>query len=310
MKDIPVLTVTGKTLAEAYENAIYQVFTKGCEIKTQYDKAGFPPSKDCTLNLTITDPGSDPMIHKAFPGGIADLREYVMELHGAKDEWVKNMNDSKDTRWEYTYHGRLTRYGAYKKIVSFRDEQQEVVKQSLWTRGLMTEEIGINQVEYVINKLVAQPYTRQAQMITWMPSLDLTCYDPPCLQSIWLRIIENGDDWILNTNIRFRSNDAWSASFFNMFGFIQFIKTIADQIAVKANKKVMLGRVNWLADSYHIYGKDIENCKKMLIDKIESGQPFDKRVYNFNDPDIQLMYGECVPDILKKIEETEKNFAK
>jgi len=31
------------------------------------------------------------MIHKAFPGGIDDLKEYVMELKGFKDDWVKNL---------------------------------------------------------------------------------------------------------------------------------------------------------------------------------------------------------------------------
>jgi len=32
---------------------------------------------------------------------------------------------------------------------------------------------------HVIDKLVEQPYTRQAQMITWMPSVDRNRYDPP-----------------------------------------------------------------------------------------------------------------------------------
>ena len=39
-----------------------------------------------------------------------------------------------------------------------------------------------------IQKLVDQPFTRQAQMITWMPNHDLQVYDPPCLQSLWYRI--------------------------------------------------------------------------------------------------------------------------
>ena len=62
---------------------------------------------DCTLNATVLNPETDPMIHQAFPGGIDELKEYVMELKGFKDHWVKNMNDPDDTRWEYTYHGRL-----------------------------------------------------------------------------------------------------------------------------------------------------------------------------------------------------------
>ena len=66
--------------------------------KTQYDKPGDPLSIDCTLNLTIEEPETDPVIHMAFPGGIDDLKEYVLELKGHKDHWVKNINDEKDTR--------------------------------------------------------------------------------------------------------------------------------------------------------------------------------------------------------------------
>mgnify|MGYP000247427243 CR=1 FL=1 len=56
----------------------------------------------------------------AFPAGVEDLKEYVLELKGAKDHWVKNINDPSDTRWEYTYHGRLAAYGSWKDRKSTR----------------------------------------------------------------------------------------------------------------------------------------------------------------------------------------------
>ena len=97
---------------------------EGTRFKTQYDKPGDPLSIDCTMNITVNDPESDPMIHQAFPGGIDDLKEYVFELKGFKDHWVKNMNDPDDTRWEYTYHGRLKRYGSWKELVGDGEEQE------------------------------------------------------------------------------------------------------------------------------------------------------------------------------------------
>ena len=49
------------------------------------------------------------MIHKAFPGGIADLREYVYELEGRKDSWVKAVNaDGKYGQWSYAVARRPT----------------------------------------------------------------------------------------------------------------------------------------------------------------------------------------------------------
>lgn len=294
MKNIPVIHVAENSLAEAYESALIKLYSEGTRFRTQYDKPDDPMSIDCTMNITVTDPETDPMIHMAFPGGIDELKEYVMELKGYKDHWVKNMNDPSDTRWEYTYHGRLVNYGLWKE----RDPGSG--------RSVM-KGTGIDQVEYIINKLVKQPYTRQAQMITWMPQMDTNCYDPPCLQSLWYRIIddEEGTQW-LNCNVRFRSNDAWNASFMNMFGFIQFNREIiAGEIENRTGRKVKLGRLNWQADSYHIYGKDIAQAREMLFDRIEV-MPFGNRILNFNDPFIRDMYDDAGEKIIDKIKEFDK----
>jgi len=296
MKNIPVLCVAESSLAKAYEAALIKLYNEGTRFKTQYDKPGDPLSIDCTMNITIYDPESDPMIHHGFPGGIEDLKEYVLELKGFKDHWVKNMNDPDDTRWEYTYHGRLAGYGSWKELSD--------------GKGSESIEVGfkIDQIEKVIQKLVDQPFTRQAQMITWMPNMDIKVYDPPCLQSLWYRILEDdeGIQW-LNCNIRFRSNDAWGASFMNMFGFIQFNKEIiAAEVEKRSGKPVKLGRLNWQADSYHIYGKDIKQAKEMLFDRMED-MDFEHRVFNFNDPFIREMYDGAEMMVIKKIEEYDKN---
>lgn len=288
-KNIPVLSVTENTLAEAYEKALVELYNNGIEFKTQYDKPDDPLSIDSTMNITVLEPFEDPMIHRAFPGGIDNLKEYVMELSGAKDHWIKNMNDSKDTRWEYTYHGRIAEYGSWKELVDGKSEN--------------AGHFSINQIDSVITKLINQPFTRQAQMITWMPNLDNTCFDPPCLQSLWYRILEDEDGvWWLNSNIRFRSNDAWGASFMNMFGFINFSKNlIADPIAERTGKVVKLGRMNWQADSYHIYGKDIQTAKQLLFDRIDS-LSFPDRTFNFKDDFIQDMYNDAEKLIISKIQ--------
>lgn len=291
MKNIPVLHVCENSLAAAHEKALLSLYQNGTRFRTQYDKPGAPLSLDCTMNITVLDPLAEPMIHKAFPGGIEDLREYVMELSGAKDHWVKAMNDPKDTRWEYTYHGRLERYGAWK-------ENQD-------GKPIRAGGFCVDQIENVIAKLVKQPFTRQAQMITWMPNIDLDCFDPPCLQSLWYRILEDeetGVSW-LNCNIRFRSNDAWGASFMNMFGFTLFNRdVIAAEVARRSGKPVKLGRLNWQADSYHIYGKDIAEAKLRLFDRLGSGT-LEDRTYEFTDPGIQEMFNEAEATVRAKIAE-------
>lgn len=294
MMNIPVLTVQGSCLAETHELALLALHAHGARLSTQYDKAGDPPSLDCTMNATVLDPLAEPMIHKAFPGGIEDLREYVMELQGAKDHWIKDMNDPADTRWEYTYHGRLARYGTWREK-SASGESHE--------RG----GCRVAQIDRIIEKLARQPFTRQAQMITWMPNIDLDCYDPPCLQSLWYRILESPDGvWWLNCNIRFRSNDAWGASFMNMFGFVMFNRDIiAAGVAGRSGREVRLGRMNWQADSYHIYGKDLEGARQRLFDRVETTR-FEDRVYHFSDPTIRELYDEAEAGVRAKIAEYDR----
>jgi thymidylate synthase len=299
MNNIPVLSVTGESLAVTYEAALVKLYNEGTRFKTQYDKPGDPLSIDCTLNATVLNPECDPMIHQAFPGGIDELKEYVMELKGFKDHWVKNMNDPKDTRWEYTYHGRLQRYGSWKERV---EENGNMIRKDVGFQ--------VDQVEHVIQKLVDQPFTRQAQMITWMPNHDLQVYDPPCLQSLWYRIMEDEEGiQYLNCNIRFRSNDAWGASFMNMFGFIRFNReVIADEVARRSGKKVRLGRMNWQADSYHIYGRDIAQAKAMLFDRIDS-MTLEERTFNFGDDFIREMYDQAEQAALMKIRKYDEEHA-
>jgi thymidylate synthase len=288
MKNIPVLSVEGHSLAEAYERALVALYTHGVRLATQYDKPGDPLSIDATMDITVLEPGGEPMIHKAFPGGIEDLQEYVLELSGAKDHWVKDMNVPEDTRWEYTYHGRLAAWGAWRE-----------------RRDGASVEAGafrIDQIEKVLAKLAAQPHTRQAQMITWMPNLDFDCYDPPCLQSLWYRLLIDEEDvgW-LNCNVRFRSNDAWGASFMNMFGFCRFNRLlIADELTRRTGRRIELGRLNWHADSYHIYGRSIAEAETRLFGRLES-TAFEERVYRFDDPLIRQIYDEARGQVLEKI---------
>jgi thymidylate synthase len=294
MKNIPVLHVCENSIAAAHESALVALYEQGARFKTQYDKPGAPLSLDCTMNITVLDPLSEPMIHKAFPGGIESLREYVMEVCGAKDHWVRNANDPADTRWEYTYHGRLAAYGVW---------QEKRDGKSVQVGGFK-----IDQVEAVIAKLVRQPFTRQAQMITWMPNIDLECYDPPCLQSLWYRLSEDEAEnvWYLNCNVRFRSNDAWGASFMNLFGFVMFNRdVIAAEIARRTGKTIKIGRLNWQADSYHIYGKDISDARERLFDRISEG-PLADRTYELSDPGIREMYDEAEAAVRAKIAEYDR----
>ena len=266
----------GTCLAEAWEQSLIAVYKEGCDIATEYDKPGDPPSKDCSMTIVVEDPLAEPMIHRDFPGGLEDLQEYVMEvLDGIKDHCVRDPGaDDGDTRWEYTYHQRLFTY-----IVP----------------GL---EGAFDQIEQVAAKLAETPHTRRAQAITWKVWEDNTCYDPACLQSIWCRLLADGEDgWRLNTNVRFRSNDAYKAAFMNMFALIQLQKRIAARITELSGRKVQLGRYVHQADSYHIYGSYMVEFQERFLRALES-RTFEQRTFELED--VKDIMDEAIPGILEK----------
>ena len=93
----------------------------------------------------------------------------------------------------------------------------------------------------------------------------------------------------------------------NMFGFIQFNReVIASEVSQRTGKKVKLGRMNWQADSYHIYGKDIQQAKEMLFDRIED-MTLEERTYNFSDEFIKSMYDTAEQSVIEKIREYDES---
>ncbi|HPN83791.1 MAG TPA: thymidylate synthase [Victivallales bacterium] len=274
MKGIPVLAVSGKSIAEAWENSLVELNKNGCRMKTMYDKPDDPPSIDSTMMITIEDPLAEPMIHKDFPGGLEDLQEYVMEVvDGIKNHLVRDPNNPDDTRWEYTYNERLFKYS-----VPGRN--------------------SFNQIESVAKKLAETPYTRRAQAITWKVWEDNDCYDPACLQSVWCRITEDKGEPYLNMNIRFRSNDAYKAAFMNMFALARLQVRIAEMVSSLSGKKVSIGRYVHIADSYHIYGSYFNEFNERFLKGLKS-RSFEERTFRYED--VKEIMEDARPSILEKV---------
>jgi thymidylate synthase len=280
MNGIPVLHVEADCIARAWEQSLIELHQKGCNLKTQYDKEGDPPSKDATMIITIADPLSEPMIHKDFPGGPEELQEYVMEVcDGIKDHLVRDPNDAADTRWEYTYHQRLFAY--------------EVPSLKPW-----------DQIEVLCQKLAKAPYTRRAQAITWKVWEDNDCYDPACLQSIWCRITEHDGPPVLNMNVRFRSNDAYKAAFMNIFALVQMQQRIAARVAELTDRTVNVGRYCHMVDSYHIYGSYFKEFEGRFLGALGK-RTFAQRTMRY--ADLQEIMEGARPTILEKARRMGKN---
>ncbi|MFH0964707.1 MAG: thymidylate synthase [Planctomycetota bacterium] len=279
--DIPVLLAQGKSLAEAWEDSLLKLYRHGCDVRTEYDRLGpdgaylDPPSKDATMIVVVQDPASEPLIHRAFPGGPADLEEYRQEVcDGIKDHWIRDPANPDDSRWEYTYHERLFAYSA---------------------PGVPRP---VNQIDSLVEKLAGAPHTRRAQAITWKPWIDLDCVDPPCLQSMWFRLLEHGAGWRLNMNVRFRSRDAYDAAFMNIYAFISLQQSLADVLSRRLSRPVSLGRYVDMSDSYHIYGSRLAHFENMFLAQLGK-RSFEERTWTR--ADVADVLAEAKPQIAEKV---------
>jgi len=219
--------VKERSLPAAWERAVIETWHHGARFRTEYDKQGDPESRDACVLIHVTEPFSEPRIHRAFPGGLDDLEVYRAEvLYGVHDHWI----NPAEGKWEYTYHERLFAYGV---------------------PGL---EKPIDQIAAVVKKLREAPHTRRAQAITWQPWQDVGIHDPACLQRMWFRV-ESGR---LNLHVHIRSNDAFKAAFMNMFAFTELQKMVADDLGVATGEYVHV------ADSFHIYGSYFKEFEGFL----------------------------------------------
>lgn len=298
MNQIPILMVSGKSIAEAWEKSAIEVYNKGVDIKTQYDKPEDPPSKDCTMVIIIEDPMSEPMIHRDFPGSLEDLQEYVMEvIDGIKDHLVRDPNDPNDKRWEYTYHQRLFNYDVIGIDPAGPGADGE------WYPATPVKKV-YDQIEMVCEKLAQTPYTRRAQAITWKVWEDNKCYDPACWQSLHCRCTEDDNGiWYLNTNVRFRSNDCYKASFWNLFAISMLQSKMAERISQLAKREVRVGRYCHIADSYHIYGSYFKEFEGRFLKNFRE-RSFEDRTFRYED--VKPIMDEAIPMIREKM----KTFAK
>lgn len=271
--NIPTINVKGRTLPEAWEKSVVDTWQKGIEIKTEYDKDADPPSRDVTMVMEVEKPFAEPRIHRCFPAGLEELEIYRQEVvHGVHDSWI----DPAEDKWSYTYHQRLF---AYDVIRSFAD-------------ALNGGPFGpVDQIEGIVNALVHHHYTRRAQAITWMPTVDTGHHEPPCLQRIWLRLIKISDsDYTLNMNTHWRSRDAYKAAFMNMYALTDLQRSIAQELSRAMGANISIGRFVDISDSYHIYGSYFEEFESNFLSLLNK-RSFEERVWTTEDAEYFLTNG-------------------
>jgi len=242
----PVRLIRARTLPEGWERSVIDCWENGLAFRTEYDRAGDPPSRDSAMIVDVAEPMAEPRIHRAFPDSLEKLEAYRQEvLHGVHDHWIA----PDEGKWQYTYHERLFAYDV--------------------------PGVGVfDQVERAIERLAAVTYSRRAQAVTWKAWLDADAEDPACLQRLWFRLDE-GD--ALRLHVHIRSNDAFKAAFMNMHAFTELQQMAADALSERLGRPIAVGRYVHIADSYHIYGSYFHDFEGFL--KTVEQRAFEDRVW-------------------------------
>lgn len=270
---IPTLAIEAQCLPEAWEKAVLAVWTQGASVKTEYDKPGDPPSKDATVMVTVANPFAEPRIHKNFPGGPEELESYRQEVcDGIHDHWI----DPAAGKWTYTYHERLFAY-------CVTDDLKAPNRRPF---------APVNQIETIIDRLSRTLHTRRAQAITWMPTADGPTEDPPCLQRLWFRILEDHQGRpILNLNSHWRSRDLYKAWFMNAYALTDLQRLIAARVSKNIGREVLVGRYVDITDSLHIYGSYFHDAQTE-IEKMADGN-WQARAWPSDHPAFEMMTQEA-----------------
>ncbi len=230
--DLPLICIKADNLAEGWERAVIACWEQGAAIETQYDREGDPPSRDVSLALAVRNPFNEPRIHRALPGGIHDLEIYRQEVVlGIHDHWIA----PDEGKWQYTYHERIEAYS-------------------------LPDGRVINQLDYVVDALAHAPHTRRAQVSIWKCWEDAGIDDPACLQRMWFRVYD--DRLVMSCHMR--SNDAFKASYMNMYAFTDLQRLVAERLSERLGREIAVGQYNHIVDSYHIYGSYFEEMEKFL----------------------------------------------
>ena len=117
-----------------------------------------------------------------------------------------------------------------------------------------------DQIQQAIDKLILEKDSSRVVMSLW----DVKDYEnsdsPPCLNHLWLRIVENE----LSLTATFRSNDMFSAWPANAMGLRALQQHILDKILEKIDYPLKLGPLITVSQSAHIYSDCWEHAERVI----------------------------------------------
>jgi thymidylate synthase len=209
--------IRGRSISDAWHRGLNLIWREGQEIT---DERGTRIRELLSLQVVVENPYQE-MIPQEYSWNQERLEEYALQLLSGKNPG-----------FEYTYGERLRSWSC---------------------QGAAP----VDQIEQVIRRLKASPSTRRATAVTWIPPLDETKEEVPCMivDDFKLR------DGRLNLSIFFRSHDFAGAYPANLYGLARVLVYVSGEIGACP------GSISTTSASAHIYEHDWDWVAEMLLGK-------------------------------------------
>jgi len=221
--------IEGKTIAETWVKIIHSIKTTGTIRPTGYDGQW---QELIDLVAIVTDEPEDFYFPEPnyLPCDRAFIKEYISQI----------LDDAPNREGvKYTYGQRLRSW------------------------------FGRDQIEQVIQKLIADIDSARAVMSLWDVQDHEANNSPPCLNHIWVRVVDKE----LSLTATFRSNDMFSAWPANAMGLRALQQHIRDAVARGGDESpiakysthdLRMGPLITVSQSAHIYDDCFENADKLI----------------------------------------------
>lgn len=219
------------TISAGHEAIVKHLLLNGDEILTEDNELTWESPEPVCIH--INRPCEEPMMSEACNFGPRQMGEYVTQF--------MTLHPKTEMSASYYYSNRLFDY------------PRAVPPHHVLGNG---DGNGIDQIRYsIIERLGGSPNSRRAIAITWVPSLDITSPEPPCIQLIQC-FVRFGQ---LNMVVYIRSNDMLSAWGENAFALAKLMEYVTSEVG----SNITVGWLETISTSAHMYWRrDAEELKK------------------------------------------------
>lgn len=149
------------------------------------------------------------------------------------------------------------------------------------------------QLPYVVNKLIADPDTRQAGLTIWRPLPPLT-KDVPCTVAIFFGI-RGGK---LNCHVFMRSSDLWLGLPYDVFNFSMLSHLVCSLVRENSELAVSPGMLYLTSASSHLYETNWTDATNCVLTHTDLNQ------YSTLTPSVLWQSSERLLDYLKVLRDT------